>query len=68
MSSKTYMDRGAMRQMSIDIGQQIFDQMVSIMSDRFSLSSVCVCPRRATAAAAISMLLHPCVGSQRRLD
>ena len=24
-----------MRQMSIDIGQQIFDQMVSIMSDRF---------------------------------
>ena len=64
MSSKTYMDRGAMRQMSIDIGQQIFDQMVSIMSDRFSLS--CVCPRR--AAAAISMLLHPCVGSQRRLD
>lgn len=68
MSSKTYMDRGAMRQMSIDIGQQIFDQMVSIMSDRFSLSCVCVCPRRATAAAAISMLLHPCVGSQRRLD
>ena len=66
MSSKTYMDRGAMRQMSIDIGQQIFDQMVSIMSDRFSLSCVCVCPRR--AAAAISMLLHPCVGSQRRLD